>query len=160
MNVAALNEWLIALGLLAVMALLSRPGIQHVLMPLAQRIGLWATARQERMEEWDTDEAELWLVEKRRRLSADLCRIERLLATDSSMSATRQLGNRLAYRQLVDDLRHMPEVVPSALAPFQAFNSWDDSADLSESARYITTGYASRPPQIEVLEIGWGRRRH
>jgi len=160
MNMAALNEWLIAFGLLAVMGILSRPGIQHVLMPLAQRLGLWATTRQERMEEWDPDEAELWLVEKRRRLSADLCRIERLLATDSWMSATRQLGNRLAYRQLVDDLRHMPDVLPAALAPFQPFTSWDDSADLGESARYIRTGYASRPPQIEVLEIGWGRRRH
>jgi hypothetical protein len=160
MNMAALNEWLIAFGLLVVLSLLSRPGIQRVLMPLAKRVSLWATARHERTEEWDPDEAELWLVEKRRRLSADLRRIERLLATDSWMSATRQLGNRLAYRQLVEDLRDIPEVLPSALAPFQAFNSWDDSADLLESARYIRSGYANGSPQIEILEIGWGRRRH
>ncbi len=160
MNMAALNGWLMAFGLLVVLSLLSRPGLQRVVVPLAERISLWAAARAERTEDWDPDEAELWLVEKRRKLTADLRRIEHLLTIDSSMSATRQLGNRLAHRQLVDDLRRIPEVLPAALAPFQAFESWNDSADIFESARYIRTGYVSRSPQIETLEIGWGHRRH
>ena len=158
MDIASLDDWLLALGLLVVLALLSRPGIQHLLARLARGISERAVARFERTEEPDPDQAELWLMEKRRKLSADLRRVEHLLATDTWMSATRQIGNRLAYRQLVEDLRHTPEVYP-ALAPFASLDSWDESTDLLGSARHLRAGYAARSPQVEVLEIGWGRRR-
>ena len=66
MNMASLDEWLFASGLLVGLSLLTRPGIQRVLMPLGRRVRPWVTARLERTEEWNADEAELWLVEKRR----------------------------------------------------------------------------------------------
>jgi hypothetical protein len=155
---ASLDEWLFGLGLLVVLSLLSRPGTQRALARLARGIGLWVAARLVRTAELDPDEAELWQFERRRKLCADLRRVEHLLVTDARMSATRQLGNRLAYRQLVDDLRQTPEVFP-ALAPFASFDSWDESADLLGAARHIKAGYAARDPQVEILEFGWGRRR-
>lgn len=148
----------IVVGLFVIL-LLSRRVTQRFLRQLARRCYDWATARYERSEERDPDEAELWLAEKRRRLCSDLRRVEHLLATDMWMSATRQLGNRLAYRQLVDDLRHIPEVFP-APAPFPSFDSRDVSAEPLGSAGYMRAGLAARSPQVEVLEIGWRRRRN
>jgi hypothetical protein len=132
---------------------------QRVLARLARRSYDWAMVRYERTEERDPDEIELWLVEKRRKLCADLRRVEHLLASDAWMSATRQLGNRLAYRQLVDDLRHTPEVFP-APAPFPTFDSGDVSAEPLGPAGYLSAGLAARSSQVEVLEIGWRRRRN
>jgi hypothetical protein len=148
----------IFLGLFVIL-LLSRLVPQRLLRRLARRSYDWATARYERTEELDPDETELWLAEKRRKLCSDLRRVEHLLATDSWMSATRQLGNRLAYRQLVDDLRHTPEVFP-APAPIPSFDSRDVSAKPLRSAGYLSAGFAVRSPQVEVLEIGWRRRRN
>ena len=48
----------------------------------------------------------LW--SQRCRLGAALDRIEHLLATDSWMSGTRQMGNRIAYDQLVAELQPDP----------------------------------------------------
>ena len=151
----------IVLGLFVVLLLLlSRPLPQRLLLRLARRSHDWATARYERSDERDPDETELWLAEKRRRLCADLRRVEHLLATDTWMSATRQLGNRLAYRQLVDDLRHTPEVFPAAPDPLPSFGSRDISTEPLGSAGYMSAGFAPRSPQVEVLEIGWRRRRN
>jgi hypothetical protein len=148
----------IFLGLFVIL-LLSRLVPQRLLRRMARRSYDWASARYERTEELDPDETELWLAEKRRKLCSDLRRVEHLLATDSWMSATRQLGNRLAYRQLVDDLRHTPEVFP-APAPFPSFDSRDVSTEPLGSAGYMSAGFAARSPHVEVLEIGWRRRRN
>jgi hypothetical protein len=144
---------------LFVILLLIRLVPQRVLARVARRSYDWAMARYERTEERDPDEIELWLAEKRRRLCSDLRRVERLLASDAWMSATRQLGNRLAYRQLVDDLRHTPEVFP-APAPFPTFDSPDETPEPLGSAGYLSAGFAARSSQVEVLEIGWRRRRN
>lgn len=149
---------IVVLGLFVIL-LLSRAVPQRLLRRVARRSYDWATARYERTEELDPDELELWLAEKRRRLCSDLRRVEHLLATDSWMSATRQLGNRLAYRQLVDDLRHTPEVFP-LLAPIPSFDSREVSVEPLGSAGYMSAGVVARSPQIEILEIGWRRRRN
>jgi hypothetical protein len=148
----------IVLGLFAIL-LLIRLVPQRVLGQLARRSFDWATARYERAEELDPEETELWLAEKRRRLCSDLRRVEHLLATDMWMSATRQLGNRLAYRQLVDDLRHTPEVFPPP-APLPTLDFGDLTTEPLGSAGYLSTGFAARKSQVEVLEIGWRRRRN
>ncbi|HJV15381.1 MAG TPA: hypothetical protein VJ625_15935, partial [Propionibacteriaceae bacterium] len=90
------------------------------------------------------------------KLCEDLRRVEHLVATDSWMSATRQRANRIAYNRLVYDLRHTPEVSSTS---FQTFGSWDESAIDPRWTRLINNGAAQKPPTVEVLEIGWGRRR-
>lgn len=156
MEMPTLGTWLLVLGLYVVLPLLTWPKVGRALAPLAIRINDWATARIER-NEYDPEEDELWLMEKRRRLSADLRRVEHLVATDTWMSATRQRANRLAYLQLVEDLRHIPQVSP-ALAPFLGNDSWDESVNL-RSTRYLATGHVTRTPEVEILEIGWRRGR-
>ena len=99
----------------------------------------------------------LWQMERRSRMCADLRRVEHLLATDTWMSATRQLGNRIAYHRLVDDLRHTPVVLPTI---FQTFGSLDESTFEPPSRWLPNAGYSPQPPTVEILEIGWGRRRH
>ena len=51
----------------------------------------------------EPDEATLqrWALERLERLRADLARVRRILLDDAWMSATRQVGNRLAYERLV-----------------------------------------------------------
>lgn len=148
---------LVVFGLVVVLLLLRWPASQRPLARLARRVGEWATTHWTRAEEADPDEDELWQVERRRKLCADLRRVEHLLATDSWMSATRQLGNRIAYHRLVDDLRHTPVVLPTIS---ETFGSWDESA-IAPPSRWLTNaGYSPQPPTVEVLEIGWGRRRH
>jgi hypothetical protein len=116
----------------------------------------WATTHWKKAEDDDREENELWLMERRRKLCDDLRRVEHLVATDSWMSATRQRANRIAYNQLVDDLRHTPEVSPTI---YQTFGPWDESAVDPGFTRLINNGASQKPPTVEVLEIGWGRRR-
>jgi hypothetical protein len=128
----------------------------RVLGRLARRVGDWATTHAQQAEENDRDN-ELWLMERRRRLCTDLRRVEHLLATDTWMSATRQLANRIAYHRLVDDLRHTPDVVPTI---FQAQDPWDEDTFQTPALRLLDDGYSRQPRTVEILEIGWGRRRH
>jgi hypothetical protein len=156
-DMTGLDGPLVVSGLLAMLLLLRWPVSRRTLARLARRVGDWAITHWTRAEEADPDDDELWQVERRRRLCADLRRVEHLLATDSWMSATRQIGNRIAYHRLVDDLRHMPVVLPTIS---QTFGSWDESA-IAPPSRWLTNaGYSAQPPKVEVLEIGWGRRRH
>ena len=77
------------------------------------RLGGAILDRLSRPDDVDQEAEELWRAARRERLCADLRRVERLIATDTWMSATRQRGNRLAYQQLLDDLRHTPDVLPA-----------------------------------------------
>jgi hypothetical protein len=104
----------------------------------------------------DQEAEELSRAARRERLCADLRRVEHLIATDTWMSATRQLGNRLAYEQLLDDLRHTPDVLP-AIPGMNEINSWTPATATAQPAT-PDTGYGTRnAPKIEILEIGWRR---
>jgi hypothetical protein len=153
-----LDEYLIAFTLFVVLPLLSRPGTWRVLARLASRLDDWTTARDRRTDDQERDDDDLWLMHKRDKLSADLRRVEHLLATDMWMSATRQLGNRLAYDQLVDELRHIPEVFPISFQP-QVLDSWDESQVERLWRAPAVNGYSAQPSTVEILDIGWGRRK-
>ncbi|MBM7797084.1 hypothetical protein JOE57_000005 [Microlunatus panaciterrae] len=154
---------------------LVRPLMLRSLRRLAERTEEWMAARAARIVPVDPEQEKLWLWSKRCRLSAALSRIERLLATDEHMSATRQLGNRLAHDQLVDELRRVPDVFPSgAYAP--TIDVWQEpvfARRWQPSVRErrdpddrfpawsvtVPVGYASKPGEVEVLDIVWSRRR-
>jgi hypothetical protein len=156
-GMTGLDGPLVVFGLLVVLFLLRWTSSRRALARLAIRIGDWAITHWTRAEEADAVEVELWQMERRGKLSADLRRVEHLLATDSWMSATRQRGNRIAYERLVSDLRHMPVVLPSIS---QTFGAWDESALLPPSKWLPRATYSPQPPRVEILEIGWNRRRH
>ena len=120
------------------------------------RLGGALVDRLSRPGDLDREAVELSQVLRRQRLCADLRRVEHLIATDTWMSATRQLGNRLAYEQLVDDLKHTPDVLP-AIPGMSEINNWTAYTSTDQPAIPIT-GYGSRSAaKIEILEIGWRR---
>jgi hypothetical protein len=149
---------LVVLGLFVVLLLLTRTTPRRVVVRLVSRVGEWTTTHWKRPEESDREEDELWQMERRRRLCADLRRVEHLLATDSWMSATRQRANRIAYNRLVDDLRHTPDVFPAAFQP-PTLDLSDESAIDPRSTGLINIGVPQQRRTVEVLEIGRPRRR-
>ena len=107
--------WLAAfVGLIVVARLLVSRFAVRVLAPRLRRLGEWASDRMNRPEEIDPEAEEMALYLRRQRLVAQLDRVRRLLPVDEHMSATRQLGNRLAYDSLLADLAGLPEVYPGA----------------------------------------------
>jgi len=153
-----MHGYVVASGLFIVLALLSRPASWRVLA----RFGTWVdgrvAVRRSGMDDPDRDDDAL-LMYRRDRLCADLRRIEHLLATDAWMSATRQLGNRLAYDQLVDELRRIPDM-PSSFER-QTLDWWNESKSQPLWGGPLTTnGYSEKPPAVEILEIGWRRQKN
>jgi hypothetical protein len=120
------------------------------------RLGGAILQRLSRPDDVDQEADELWRAARRQQLCADLRRVEHLIATDTWMSATRQLGNRLAYEQLLDDLKHTPDVLP-VIPGMNEINSWTPATATAQPAT-PDTGYGPRnAPKIEILEIGWRR---
>ena len=153
-----LQEFLVAFALLIALPLLTRPASWRVLTRVATSVDHWATAHGRRTDDRDREDDDLWLMYRRDKLSADLRRVEGLLATDTWMSATRQLGNRLAYDQLIDELRRIPEVFPISFQP-QTVDSWDRSRSEQLWRAPAINDYSAQSPTVEVLDIGWGRHK-
>jgi hypothetical protein len=120
------------------------------------RLGGVILDRLSRPSDMDREAEELSRVLRRQQLCADLRRVEHLIATDTWMSATRQLGNRLAYEQLLDDLKHTPDVLP-AIPGISEINNWTASASTVQPAIPVTSYGPRNAPNIEILEIGWRR---
>ena len=88
---------------------------------------------------------------RRKQLTEDLRRIEQLLLHDASMSATRQLGNRLAREQLLASLARIPDLVPGR----DRYYAYEPVAYESTPPTPVLAGRAS---SVEVLDVsGWGR---
>ncbi len=107
--------------------------------------------RPEHTADWELEHAELWLMARRKQLTEDLCRIERLLLHDASMSATRQLGNRLARDQLLVSLARIPDLVPGR-------DRWYAYEPVAHESSVPSPALAGRGTSVEVLDVsGWGR---
>src|SRR4029453_4899660 len=101
-----LDGTLVVVAVFIFLLLLSKAMPRRVVVRIARRIGDWAAAHRQQTEGWDDpEEQQLWLIERRRKLYADLRRIEHLLATDEWMSATRQRANPMAYDSLGEQLQ-------------------------------------------------------
>jgi hypothetical protein len=147
-----LGDWFGLFALILALPLLAKPFVRKQL----SRLGGVVLDRLSRPPDLDREADELSRVLRRQRLCADLRRVEHLIATDMWMSATRQLGNRLAYVQLLDDLKHTPDVLP-AISGISTVDSWTASSSTVQPA-IPNAGYGSRnAPKIEILEIGWRR---
>ena len=144
--------WAAFVGLVLAARLLVTRRALRFLGPRISRLADWWVARQRPVSALDQEVDELSAVLRRQQLIADVERLRRIVATDESMSATRQLGNRLAYQWLLRELERTPDVLLGM--------SDDDTAD--RWSPFVTTipqsGYAAhRAPTAEVLEIGWRR---
>ncbi len=167
------GQWLVVVLVFVGVPLLSRPAVLRACGRLVERLDQWTKARAARKFPVDPEQEALWLWSKRCRLCAARDRIARLLVWDEGMSATRQLGNRIAYDQVLEELSRIPDVFPGG-APRPVLE-WgtepertprrrrpDRSRDDEESSFPAWTGTSpvrSLPGQVEVLEIGLRRRR-
>jgi hypothetical protein len=120
----------------------TRPGRRFLRARLTPLVDWWVARRA--AADVDQEYDELRLVLRRQRLTADVARLRRIVATDESMSATRQIANRLAYRWLLHELDRTPVAVP--------WLADDDSTD-----RWTPRPYHTPRREAEVLEIGWRR---
>jgi hypothetical protein len=87
-------------------------------------------------------------IRRRERLQADVQRVQRILANDTWMSATRQLGNRIAYTRLLLDL----EATRDFWEP-----SWNLSALPTRTTTLLRARESQRHANVEILDIKWGR---
>lgn len=125
--------------------------LARVIPILLRRPARWAWGRlQVRMDapiELDPAARALAIQVRRERLCTSLDRIDRLIAHDDWMSATRQMGNRLARRRLVLELRQLPDLVPSVRR-----DPWSEAATTQRGWAALSDGPAA--PKVEFLEIG------
>ena len=169
LSVSELLAWLVV-----VLALVGLPLVMTDPEETRRRLGPRVLARLERLatqlrpeDEPDPLVEALRAQLRREKLIADVQRLRRLVAHDEAMSATRQLGNRIAYASLVAEL----ESLRDATTPFAAVaglpvaasaapgSSWTDELVLSAPARGRTwSDDGQRPPAVEVLELGPRRR--
>lgn len=179
MELPDVSSWLIVALAFLVLPFASRPAVQRAAVALAERTDEWAKARAALKYRPDPEQEKLWQWTKRRRLCTALERIEHLIATDSWMSATRQIGNRMAYAQLVEELRRTPDVFPASLdAPGvdlwtepvtrgrrtrrvrSAYDDgWDETTFDTGWSTASPAGYSGQRAEVEFLDIGWHRDR-
>ena len=146
--------WSVFVGLVLVArVLVSRPALRF-LGPRISRLADWWVARQRPVSALDSERDELSAVLRRQQLSADVERVRRIVATDESMSATRQIANRIAFRALLHDLEKTRELIPW-MADDDIDDRWPSAAMAMRPSRYRYA--AHRAPTAEVLEIGWRR---
>ena len=151
-----MRAYVIALVLVAVVIaakiVLAVPRCRRVGADLARQLLTWLVRHLERPAELDELAEEMRQVVRRERLHADVRRVRGLLATDTSMSACRHFGNRMAYATLLDDLEQHVRDYPSLLV-----NAFDSPVSAATPGYAATSPYQARTPQVEVLEIGWRR---
>jgi hypothetical protein len=134
--------WLVFFGLVVLARLLTTAPARRILGPSVRRLVDRGLEQLNRPEEIDPEAEELGIVRRRQELSAHLDRVRRLLATDMTMSATRQAANRLAYAWLLDELARIPDIYP-VMVPSR-----------SES---LISYDPRRGSTVEILEVGWRR---
>lgn len=152
-------EQVFYLGLIGVMfvaaVVLSGQARRTLLLELG-RAAAARFARPRQTSEWETEQTELWLMARRRQLTEDLARVEQLIRNDAWMSATRQIGNRLARDQLVAGLRRIPDLLPGR----DRYAVLEPVPQIGYDSPVPGPALSPRGPAVEVLEVGgWSRRR-
>ena len=141
------SSWLVVAVFFVAAAsfLSSTPERGQILADRWEQFSTWMAAHGKR--EGDSEEelaqAELRQVLREERMRADLDRLRHLVATDTYMSATRQIGNRIAYQQVLAEVRAFAQR-PALAMPYRGWAT--ETSDLS------TTRRSSGP---ETLDIHW-----
>jgi hypothetical protein len=153
MDLHQLVYWLSATALLLAVPLLSRPRsmVRRFLYRQLSRLGAWTLERVRPEPHVDPAAQDWFRLLRREQLSRDLRRLQLLLVTDMHMSATRQLGNRLAYDSVLRDLNALRELLPTASAE-SALATWNPTSTQLSAA---WGSDSRRSSSVETLEISW-----
>ena len=147
---------LIVIGLLITTRLLAlHPAIRRWFSQLMTRLGLRILDWVSPAPEFDQVADDLSRALRRQKLRADVRRLQRILATDMSMSATRQMGNRLAYASLVRELDRDTRELAYSFLDDDPVDDWNVAGPPTRIRDLARNQYAPRAPQVEILEIGW-----
>ena len=142
-------------GVLTALFIATRlPFVRRFLVQQLKRLAAWVWERVRPEPEVDQMALDLYRVVRREKLRADVERLRRLLATDMSMSATRQLGNRLAYEWVLRDLDLLRAQLPSSSVETAAWSISSPSGQVNQPR----SSYRPRPA-TEVEYLDFGRKR-
>ena len=152
-----LGYWLFAILVLIVVPLLvtRRALVRRLAGERLDRLAHWTREQLFPEPESDPLALDMYLARQREKLYADLARLRRILATDEEMSATRQLGNRIAYDWLLHELDRRRRLGGSIVA-YDALDDWSTAVAPSPVAATpaMMSGPRSRST-VEVMDIGW-----
>jgi len=150
--------WLIGIGVFVVLMVLLRFAVVRGMVgrrlrPVGERLAEWVNPP----PPFDPVADDLAKALRRERLQADVRRLQHLLATDEWMSATRQMGNRLAYDWLVRELDRSTRSISPLFVSDDTYGNWDVPGPLEPTTPRSRSQPAQRPAQVEILEIGGWR---
>lgn len=143
--------WVFVVALVAGLYLVTRPEVLARLRSSRRlrQLGASALDALRPVEEHDQQAADLYRAVRRERLRADLHRLQRLLVTDETMSATRQLGNRLAHDWVLRELRELGGAPPDR-AYVNPRTAWEAS---SVAAQPAWTAGSTKQGSVETLDV-------
>lgn len=149
------GHWLLLLCIVVVVPLLATRSawVRRWAASWLQRWGSWLWSRMVVEPAADPLAAELYRLRRLERLHADIARLRRILANDIAMSATRQLGNRLAYDWLLNELARIRRLSYNPLDD-QIFAGWD-AAPSPSTVLVPAGGYTPQRANVEFLDVGW-----
>ncbi len=156
MELHQVGDWLVVMALLVAILLFLkfRIGDDRPPSKWRSRLDAWAADRFTSAPEVDQLADDLSRFLRRERLRADVQRLQRIIATDMAMSATRQLGNRMAYHSLLSELEAIRDIgQPHFTEGFM--DNWNVSEMPAQTTRWMSSQDSSRPPKVEILEIRW-----
>lgn len=115
-----------------------------------ERLASWVRDHSEPDETLDPFVQDLTWALRAARLQTDLDRLRLLVATDTAMSATRQIANRMAYQMVLREVAEAAGRTSTAAVAVVTHSSFTRSS--SASSR---DGWQS--PQVELLDVRWNR---
>jgi hypothetical protein len=154
MDLHQVGYWLFCLSLFFAPLLVRAPFVRRFLDDTLTRLG--GPEDVPSGDEFDHFPERWSAIVRRDRLLADVQRLQRILAGDAGMSAVRQIGNRLAYEQLLHELRETPDL-PAAAPAVRAVDRWEVPARSLPVGGVSGTGDWRPLRNVETLEIGWRR---
>lgn len=146
-----------AYAFLAVMCLpliawvVSRPPLWRRIHPRLEPVAVRLWQQLVVPEPPDPDVLRRWAAQRLAQLEGHLERVRRLILDDDHMTATRQVGNRMAHERLVRDVREAEEAL-AAFGPVEPEFAPVTGTSLAAS-RFAFSAPAARPVS-EVIEFG------
>ena len=152
MDLHQLGAWLFVSAIFVLTPVLAySPFARRIFGERLIQLGAYTVERLSPVAEPDEFAIDLAKVRRRERLCSDVERLQRTVATDMWMSATRQIANRLAYAWVLRDLEasgDLWQVVPTA----GAITDWSETARPIQTSNLMTSR-DSRSRNIETLEL-------
>jgi len=154
MGLSQLVDWLLVTALFITLSLLAAPEsvAGRWLIKRLTPVGVWVVSQIRPEPAFDQAADEWFKLLRREQLRVDLRRLSLLIASDMHMSATRQLGNRLAYESVRHDLQATRFLVPLAAGDIAA--DWSSAPGPTSTAEW-SSSYSRRGSSVETLEISW-----